>query len=114
MLDTLIEICIRTFVGEIHDNKHSLIGKSSKDRYDDFIGRYCEFKTDRIFCRWPELEWLVNNRLSLTVEAIGEFMERLRKDREALRNELGVNIYRLNYFQLAVEMHMVGEEVCMF
>lgn len=100
MLDTLIEICIRTFVGEIHDNKHSLIGKSSKDRYDDFIGRYCEFKTDRIFCRWPELEWLVNNRLSLTVEAIGEFMERLRKDREALRNELGVNIYRLNYFSI--------------
>lgn len=112
MRDLLIELCIRTLVGEIYEQKEHLVGDTAEQRYQYFLKELQENNCKKLFSKWPELGWLVKNRLDNTIFALAEFFERLKTDKFEIEQEFGITIKEICYVSIGEgDTHSHGKTV---
>lgn len=111
-VESIAQINVRRFIGMLYENKECLEGGTPEERYRFFVNKYLIEKYNEVFAEGSEAKRLTDNRADKTAAAVAEFLDRLSRDRDAIKDELGIEIRKLNKFSIGSgDTHNNGRSV---
>lgn len=109
----LIELCSKTLITELYENKDKLLGDSSKERYKYFTEKYINENFDNIFKENSQLVFLIKHRTQLIINSIQEILYRLNTDYLQIKSYFGLDINILTNINMGYgDTHNNGRSVC--
>ena len=92
LLSSLIHLCSRCFLGELYYAREGLRGDTPEARYQDFLQRHLIPRREALLAPSTELGRLVSNRVSCSLAAAAELLDRFEQDFNLLETFLGTPI----------------------
>lgn len=109
---SLIDLCSRSFLGELYYAKEGLHGDTPEARYQDFLHHHLLPRREELLAPASELGRLVTNRVSYSLEAFRELLERFENDLDLLASFLGAAITSVDDWRLnRGDTHNCGRSV---
>ena len=91
-LQTLIELCSRSFLGKLFYAREGLRGDTPEARYQDFLHRHLIPHREALLAPSTELGRLVSNRAACSLAAVEELLDRFLDDMELIEAFLGAPV----------------------
>ena len=112
LLGSLFELCSRSFLGELYYAKEGLHGDTPEARYQDFLQHHLLPRREELLAPTSELGQLVANRVSCSLAAFRELLERFENDLDLLASFLGAAITSIDDWKLnRGDTHNCGRSV---
>ncbi len=99
LLSSLIHLCSRCFLGELFYARENLLGDTPEARYQDFLHRILLPRREELLAPSTELGRLVSNRVSCSLAAASELLDRLANDLDLIGTFLGASVVSIDDWQ---------------
>ena len=110
--ENLINLCSRSFLGELFYAKEHLVGNTPEARYQCFLREHLLPRKEELLSPETELGKLVANRVAFSLAAVTELLERLQNDLEVLGPFLGAPVSSIDDCKLSQgDTHNCGRAV---
>ncbi len=97
---SITDICCKTLISELYNNKKHLYQDTPSERYNEFIGWFIENRYNEVFGKNTLINSIINNKIDLTKNFILEILRRFYVDIHLIENLIRKQIDELSGIEI--------------